>query len=473
MARSSLIINRAPDVLAPDKDVKTAKTLGDAALKELDQAHAHQMRFGKLVLDVAQAILDYTPKVRIPAVDTARALAIGAVGKAGSLSTALADRHGKAGTSLKKAQLALLTPTVSSEQLATSSKATADASGEFRAIGAEVHKGAEQLVGQLMELARLGYRTENTEFATKIGGFADRAQDIANLPPINAMDLVIREAKTAYDKAAERAEQGFEFSDFLNTIAGLVSSIAGLAGATIGGLIGNALFTCFGMFFDSVGLILGIIAAVTAGATAKRLQKLIPTLSGGEAKEIAQYAKQQMTTKKRRGAVLSTVSGVSLLAGATGLTAFPAVAAAFGLAAASLATLGVVGAVIGLVTAAIGLGVIFWKWRHRKAKEKRAVTLLLETQKNLADTGDAAAKALMAKSPKEQRAWAKTQIQNKRTQVASTLVKLLSAGKPSEQLDSERIVAALKLKPDKLRALVKDNKGGTAVDEVADKLKSW
>jgi len=370
-------------------------------------------------------------------------------------------------------------PDVSADDAWRSYMDVSMAAGAFDGAQRQLRAQSAEFVPELMSIGRLGYQAQDPAFAGQVAAIADRAQAEAALADIPIPDLAARTPASYGAQAVEWAKRAWSGGDFTNNLGGVVSGTASIVGVTLGGVIGSVLFSAFGALFGAVGVFLGARAAVRSGAKAKELRALVPSLSSEQAKEIAEYAAAQKTTKQERATGVAVVSGVAAAAGLVGALTIPAIAGVIGLAAATVATLGMAAAVAGVLAAAIGIGVVAWRWWHRRKKKQRAVDQLVSTvvaEATDPEHPDPEAQRVFAeaKGDKQQlRAWAESKIANVREDMAKSTVTLLVSGKPSEQLEAEVLVSTLGLAPDALRGKVAAGDAAGAVADVAGKLASW
>jgi hypothetical protein len=232
-----------------------------------------------------------------------------------------------------------------------------------------------------------------------------------------------------------------------------------------------------GVVFGSIGMALGIKAAVLGGSSERELKALGPTLGSSEMREATAYAAHKKGKKQLGGVAVGLGGALGLTAGVVGLVAL------------SVATLGVGAAVLGIAAAVVGLGFLIGKYIHRRRKRAKFAEALAHGLVDAANDGSDVAAQKAACAELDTRGFDRTALgtdreaaetaklgsvfaqegANRRADIAATVYRALVGADVADQVDAERVVEALHLKPVKVRALPAD----VAQAKIASKMASW
>ncbi|MEX1023091.1 MAG: hypothetical protein WD058_08075 [Dehalococcoidia bacterium] len=316
------------------------------------------------------------------------------------------------------------------------------------------------LVDAALGFANIGKELEQPEYVQAMLPLADRAQAAGAQAPPPRPDLAAVAARgTAHDRTSAR----FAWGDAVNNSAAVVTTTIGFALTTVAATVAGTISTSIGIAFAAVGTILAIRSAILAGSAKKRLAAAEKYLSTEGATKVAQYAKQQKSTKQKRQAGLAVLGAATVAIGIAGI-----------------ATGGIGLAVAGLVVALAGLGVVLGKYIHSKRKraaEAKAAAHLAGTYEASADAGDAEAVRIVRDVNQGDRAkleaWCATAIANQRHNSAAQVVAMLGSAVPSERFNGQTIVEALGVKPADVLTALDAGDAGAAIGLVERKLASW
>lgn len=245
------------------------------------------------------------------------------------------------------------------------------------------------------------------------------------------------------------------------------------------GKAGHALVTAFstaGYVFGGIGLVLGGRAIVLGHQTERRLKDLVDSgaIKDKKLREVAGYAKNKQRIKKLRG-------GVTLAIGTSAILA------------AALAS-GFVGVGLGSLFALVGVGLVLWKWWHKRHKRSLfqagipgvAKAMLQEASMEgpsghqralissmgltVSDWNDA--RAVQAQEPALERALAE-RVGSRRKLMARSLVVQLIGGDALATDNAGRILAALGVSAEEVQRVIAEGGVDAAIERVADKMRSW
>jgi hypothetical protein len=232
-----------------------------------------------------------------------------------------------------------------------------------------------------------------------------------------------------------------------------------------------------GVVFGSIGMALGIKASIRGASSERELKALGPTLGSSEMRDATAYAAHKKGKKQLGGAAAGVAGALGLTAGVVGLVAL------------SVATLGVGAAVLGIAAAVVGLGFLIGKYIHRRRKRAKFAEALAHGLVDAANDGSDAAAQKAACDELDARGFDRTALgtdqetaetaklasvfaqegANRRADIAATVYRALVGDDVADQVDAERVVEALHIKPGKLRALPAD----VAKAKIGSKMASW
>ncbi len=362
--------------------------------------------------------------------------------------------------------------------------------GEARAIVEDMLDNfgqAVQLAARIQqfaeEIARAARAAGESEFARVTIGTADKIDQRLKREG-NALGLGIEDQEEAPKHLSDTIGMGTTVLSALNDLGlGLGGTIAGLAGSKVAsGATFGATAGGIGIFFGLIAMYLGYRAAWRSNTKEDKLKALLPTLKkyhGGKSDivQVTKYAKRQKRTKKKRSLLSGTGGALAVSAGILSI-----------LAAANIVGAGIA-AGFGLAAAIVGLGFLVWKginkfrkWRAKRNESRKLADVLIAQANQKEDLeAQTEAKAKIKEftgssaTPRDKRSRKqlanaiKATLQSKRQEAAESIVSLLQRGTPSQRFDTEAVVMALGLKPDKLQKISYEK----AVGEVARKLQSW
>jgi hypothetical protein len=361
------------------------------------------------------------------------------------------------------------------------SSTAAAAAAKVPAMHAALNGALTEVVRGCMDAAKQAHALGQADNADEFTDLARHAQQAGGrLPQTSGSEKPATPHKerlataTAYADTANNAGPGV-----LGGAIGGGEAIFGSISAASSGFGG--VFGGLGVLFGTIGVVMGIKAAVLGSGSESELKALDGSLSSDKLRDAAVYAANKKRKKKLGGGMSASAGGIAIVAGGFGIAA--AVLA-------SIATLGIAAAVFGLVAAGIGLAFVIGKWRHRVAKRSAYARGLAEELIAIAkDRSDPAAQA-RAVDELDERGFLVTALGDKaeearqlpalvaslekdgrsrRADIAAAIYRGLSSDDVAEQIDAERIVEALHLKPAKIRQL----EPAAARSAIAGKMASW
>jgi hypothetical protein len=319
--------------------------------------------------------------------------------------------------------------------------------------------------------------------AAEIMAVADEAKTEANT---NRTALLIDANAGARNRKRDAASTAVDFADGINNIGGVAAGVAGfveaagVAGAGGGAVVGT-LGGVLGILFGSIGFILGLYGFVTGKLQKKQLRKIAPAISDDEMQTALIFAAGQTDKAISRSKLVMFAGAAAVVAGTLGLIAL------------TVASVGASAAVIGIAAAMLGLGIVAFKYFHKKSKrkaERRAFANSLVQE--IINDGPQKFEAIriiteLGLNPQDA---LKTQtdidklvdnltgrvgeaVKNKRQKVAEGILDGLVNGSPSKQFEAELIINALGRNSDKARKRVLDGEGATEISRIVATLSSW